>query len=147
MAGASIKMEGLNTVLNELQDLGIVGNQVVEETIFDLVTDTHKLAVEGVNNGPATGRVYEKYKPRRTHRASAPGQYPMSDTGNFASAIRAIFPTAGRLHGSVGTNDKRGVWFEYGTSKMRARPWLVKSFERAMIGIEQELRRRFEAKT
>jgi len=147
MAGERIRIDGLNVLVNELRGLETAGEQVLEEAIFDLVSDTHRLAVEGVQNGPATGRVYEKYNPRRTHRASAPGEYPMSDTGNFASTIHAVYPSPGNLHGVVGTSDERGPWFEFGTSKMRPRPWLLRSFERAQIGLEQELKRRFEAKT
>lgn len=146
MAGERIRIEGLNLLIGEMRELGAKGEQVVEEVIFDLVTDTHQFAVQGVQQGPASGRVYQKYNPRRTHRASAPGEYPMSDTGNFASTIHAVYPSPGNLHGVVGTGDKRGPWFEFGTSNMRPRPWLLRSFERAQIGVEQELRRKFEAK-
>lgn len=147
MAGQNIKIEGLNAFIAEMRKLGQMGEDAIEEVIFDLVSDTHTIAVQGVQSGPATGRTYQKYNPRRTHKASAPGEYPMSDTGNFASAIHAIYPGPGNLHGAVGTGDKRGPWFEFGTSRMRPRPWLLRSFERAQIGLEQELKRKFEAKT
>jgi hypothetical protein len=147
MTSVSIEVEGLNKIIGELRKLEDAGEEAIEEVIFDLVSDTHQIAVAGVQKGPATGRVYEKYSPRRTHRASGPGEYPMSDTGNFASTINAVYPSAGNLTGMVGTGDKRGPWFEFGTSKMRPRPWLLRSFERAQIGLEQELKRRLEAKT
>lgn len=146
MAGNRVKLHGINDLIRDLRKLGVDGKQVTEDTIFDLVSDTHTHAVTGVQKGPASGRVYEKYNPRRTHRASAPGEYPMSDLGNFASAIHAVYPTEGNLHGAVGTGDKRGPWFEFGTSKMRPRPWLLRSFERAQVGVEQDLKRRFDAK-
>ena len=37
--------------------------------------------------GTPTGRVYEKYIPRRTHTASAPGEPPAVDTGRLIGAI------------------------------------------------------------
>lgn len=37
--------------------------------------------------GTATGEVYEKYRPRRTHTASAPGEPPAVDTGRLVGAV------------------------------------------------------------
>lgn len=44
-------------------------------------------AQRSVIDGPKTGRVYQKYVPRRTHQASAPGEPPANDTGNLAANI------------------------------------------------------------
>ncbi len=53
-------------------------------------------AVTSINQGAKSGVVYEKYNPRRTHRASAPGEPPATDTGYLAQAWRA----AQRIHHS-----------------------------------------------
>jgi len=44
-------------------------------------------AIKSIQAGAKSGIVYEKYNPRRSHRASAPGQAPASDTGNLVSKI------------------------------------------------------------
>jgi len=138
----NIELDGMNKLLSQLAALGAAGDEVVQSAIEEIANDTMDLAKAGLAGGPKTGIVYEKYKPRRTHQASAPGQYPANDTGDFSNFIKTAY---GDGFAEVGTNDRRGPWFEFGTSKMRARPWLLPSFERAKIGIESELRAKLEA--
>ena len=57
------------------------------EVILGWCTINRGEAIKSIMQGPKTGRIYEKYNPRRTHRASAPGQAPASDTGNLVSQI------------------------------------------------------------
>ena len=71
---------------------------------------------KAVLRGPASGRVYEKYSPRRTHRASAPGQAPATDTGRLASSI--YFNRDGLLSASVGSNLAYAAYLEYGTTSL-----------------------------
>jgi len=84
-------------------------------------------AVRSIQKGPASGRVYEKYSPRRTHQASAPGQPPMTDTGQLAGSINIV---TGTLRAKVGTPLMYGLFLEFGTRKMRQRPWLRPAFEK-----------------
>jgi len=153
-----VELDNVNKLLDQLRDLGAAGRQVIEESITDLVLDTHANAVQGIERGPKTGRVYETRfwtdaqgrlrigEERVPHRASAPGQYPASDTGRLASNIRFELPTSTALTGRVGTNIMYGRHLEFGTTKMAARPWLMPSFEKAKVGVEQELKTRLEGK-
>lgn len=85
--------------------------------------------------GPATGRVYAKYSPRRSHQASAPGETPASDTGRLASSITVKFDvdalgaTVG-VHGDSQGNADYAARLEFGTKDMAARPFLFPAFER-----------------
>lgn len=144
MTRIGVELDGMAQLLGQLKALGADAEDVVMETITDLVMDTQAFAIQGIQGGGG-GRVYEKYSPRRTHRASAPGAYPATDTGRLASSVRVIMPTAASLSGEVGTEVKYGAWLEFGTSRMAARPWLLPSFEKAKIGIEKELKTRIEA--
>jgi hypothetical protein len=81
-----------------------------------------------------------------THRASAPGQYPATDTGRLASSVMVNLPTPASMTGEVGTNVLYGKWLEFGTTRMAARPWLLPSFTQAKIGIEKKLRDNLEAR-
>jgi len=146
MTTIGIKLEGMAQLVAQLKALGANADDVVVEAITDIVTDTHAYAVQGMAAGGG-GRVYEKYNPRRTHQASAPGAYPATDTGRLASSVRMILPTASAIVGEVGTAVKYGAWLEFGTSSMAARPWLLPSFERAKIGVEKEMKLRIEALT
>ena len=144
MTTIKIEMDGLNDVIAKLQQVGLASEDIIEEVLFDVATETQSLAVAGIMSGGG-GKTYEKYKPRRTHTASAPSQYPASDTGRLASSVRmdVVGPTAY----VVGTNVEYGPMLEFGTSRMAARPWLLPSFERARAGVERELRLKLEAKT
>lgn len=159
MTTIKIEVDGLQQLLKQLEGIGQGGDQALVNVITDVVTDTHAFAVAGIQRGPKSGRVYDtrfftdaqgrlrRGEPRPPHQASAPGQYPASDTGRLASSVRMEFPTAGRIEGRVGTAVAYGPMLEFGTSRMAARPWLLPSFEKAKIGVEKELRAAMEAKT
>ena len=115
--------------------------QAVEDVKEAIAVDTHKYAREGILRGPASGRIYEKYKPRRTHKASGPGEYPMSDTGHLANNVK--LDRSGSAY-YVGTAIRYGRYLEFGTTNMLPRPWLGRSFNRAVIGVDKELKERFE---
>lgn len=67
------------------------------------------------------------------HRASAPGQYPAVDTGTFRASITTDVSRVGtRWEGRVGTADTRGRMLEFGTARMRPRPWLRPSLQKAL---------------
>ena len=140
MTSIGIKVDGLQALLAQLKDVGRASETATLEVITDLVTDTHAMAIAGIQGGPKSGRIYG------SHQASAPGQYPASDTGRLAGGVRMVMPSGASMTGQVGTNVAYGPMLEFGTSKMAARPWLFPSFERAKIGVEKELRARLEAK-
>lgn len=142
MTTVKIEMDGLSALLKQLQDVGKAGPEVVEDTIAELALLTESIAVQGIRGGAASGRIYKRGK-RGTHQASAPGEYPASDTGRLMGSIMSdIAPTVA----TVGTNIVYGQYLEFGTSKMAARPWLLPSFERAKIGVEKRLKSELEAK-
>ena len=153
-----VELDGVNKLLDQLRDLGAAGEEVILDTITDILTDTQNYAVNGIEKGPKTGRVYTTRfwtdsrnrlrvgEERVPHQASAPGQYPASDTGQLNSNIRIEPPTAGSLTGRVGTKIMHGRHLEFGTVKMAARPWLMPSFEKAKVGVEQELKVKLEGK-
>lgn len=143
MTTVSIELGGLDALVRQLRALGADGDAVVEETIFDLATDTHANAIASIQGGAKSGRVYRKYNPNRTHQASAAGQAPATDTGRLVASVNMHF---GGNQAVVGTNVTYGPMLEFGTSNMAARPWLLPAFEKAKIGVEKELRARLEAK-
>lgn len=146
MTTINVEMEGLSQLMGQLQKLGKASEQIVLETITDLVTDTHMFAIDGIAGPPKSGTTYEKYNPRRSHTASAPGQYPATDTGRLLGSVRMELPGTGRMVGRVGTAVEYGPYLEFGTSRMAARPWLLPSFERAKQGVERELRAKLEGR-
>lgn len=110
-------------------------SKAVTGTALELQGDVKKR----IQRGPASGRVYQKYNPRRTHQASAPGEAPMSDTGRLANSI--FFEVEGRLTATVGSRLIYALWLEYGTSKMAARPY----FRPAVEAMRPKFQARLEA--
>jgi len=86
-------------------------------------------AIKSIQSGAKSGIVYEKYNPRRTHRASAPGQAPASDTGNLVSKI--IVKQKTKNITNVESNADYSAFLEYGTSKMEPRPFMLPAFEKS----------------
>lgn len=114
------------------------GDVLLDDVLFDIAADTHGNAVQGIAKGPATGRIYEKYNPRRTHQASAPGEYPMTDLGGLVSSVK--MEQEGKVY-RVGTGLMYGKYLEFGTTRMAPRPWLKRSFDRAVDERIKELKR------
>lgn len=86
-------------------------------------------AIKSIQAGAKSGIVYEKYNPRRSHRASAPGQAPASDTGNLVSKIIVRQKTKNITN--VESNADYSAFLEYGTSKMEPRPFMLPAFEKS----------------
>lgn len=62
----------------------------------------------------------------KIHRASAPGESPASDTGNLANSIKhteAVI-TTNSVTASVTVNARYGRALEFGTKKIKPRPYL-----------------------
>ena len=141
----NIRIEGIDELFADLKRLGKVSETAVVDTINDLAMDTHEKAVRGIQRGPASGRTYKRGA--GTHRASAPGEYPMSDTGRLASNVQFTVATKAKPQALVGTNIVYGAYLEFGTSKMSARPWLMPSFQKAVVGVAAELKAKLKGQT
>jgi hypothetical protein len=146
MTRIGVQMQGMAELVAQLKALGADADEVLDQVKFDLAFDTQALAIHGIQHSGGGGRTYEKYNPRRSHTASAPGKYPSTDTGRLANSIGVASDMADRGKSiTVGTAVNYGPWLEFGTSRMAARPWLLPSFNVAKIGVEKELKLRIEA--
>jgi HK97 gp10 family phage protein len=83
-------------------------------------------AKKRVQRGSKTGEIYEKYNPRRTHTASAPGESPATDTGFLASNITI---ESKELEAWIIAKAKYSAWLEFGTSKIKPRPFMFPAYE------------------
>lgn len=95
----------------------------------------HKTITYELDNGTRSGRIYKR-KNGITHRASAAGEYPKTDTGTLK---RSVHFTVKYLSASVGSNLDYAKWLEEGTSRMAPRPWLQRSFDAKQKEIQQLL--------
>ena len=85
-------------------------------------------AVKSIQEHRSSGKTYEKYSPRRTHKASTAGNPPNTDTGYLAGNIHLVIDL-NRLGCSVESRSDYSSALEFGTSSMAARPFLQPALE------------------
>ena len=83
-----IKVRNLERVLKSLNTLGKDMLPEFREVIMGGAQQIRGEAIQSIQTGSKSGIVYQKYNPKREHRASAPGESPASDTGNLVSKIK-----------------------------------------------------------
>ena len=87
-----------------------------------------------------SGRLYQLYAPRRTHRASAPGEAPASDTGQLANSYVAVQGRdAQGIYVELGTNQPRAAYLELGTRQIEPRPHFRPAVERGTRALALEV--------
>ena len=131
----SIKVKGLEEATKALKSLEKDLEQPFREVILGGAQLIRGEAIKSIQTGPKSGRIYERYNPRRTHQASAPGQAPASDTGNLVSQI--IVRPKNPDEVAVESNALYSSFLEFGTSKMLARPFLFPATEKSRMKIAQ----------
>ena len=112
----------------------------MQQVIAYGINATRNTAVDNILRGAKSGETYVKYNPRRTHQASASGQFPASDTGFLANNIVTSIQANG-LEGEVISQAEYSQYLEYGTSKMGARPCMQPSLEQNRPKIRARLRK------
>lgn len=95
-------------------------------------------AVQSILSGGKSGKVYEKYNPRRSHRASAPKEPPASDTGFLVSQISTSVKKEpnGVVVGQIISAAPYSAHLEFGTTNMTERPFMQPALEKNRRKIE-----------
>ena len=132
----SIKVSGLEKALEVLRKAETELQEPIKDTLRGVAQLIRGEAIKSIQSGSKTGRTYKRYNPTRTHRASAPGEAPASDTGNLVSNIM-VQEKGDSIE--VQSNAEYSKFLEYGTSKMEARPFLFPAYEMSREKIVQAI--------
>lgn len=97
-------------------------NKLTQQVISMAGQIVRNTAVKSIQSSSGGGRTYGN------HTASAEGQPPNTDTGFLASNIFAIYD-ADKLGCDVESRADYSEYLEFGTSKMRARPFMQPALE------------------
>ena len=120
---ATLNLGGAREVLAALERWSEDAKSRLADAINATGLEVRGEIVRAYQRGAASGRVYRKYKPNRTHRASAPGEPPATDTGRIASSV--TFAQSDRFAGTVGSVVAYAAYLEFGTLRIAKRPaWL-----------------------
>ena len=134
---ASLTPKG-GVIFNKLKTAENAGNDALYQALARSTLEVHAAAVKGIMQ-KSSGETQTRYNPKRTVVASKPGDPPNVDFGVFVKSVQFdVDPSS--LTGAVGTNDKRGPWFEFGTKDMKPRPWLGVAYKSALPAIRSYLK-------
>jgi|TARA_R110000850_G_scaffold27991_1_gene78582 hypothetical protein len=120
MSNPAIEVTGTKELSRALEKLG---DEIKREASNEVEYTGQELRTEIIRkyqDGPATGGMYFLKNPNRTHRASAVGEYPMSDTGRLATGT--IFKRIAALSVQVSNNIKYAAPLEFGSRGQGPRP-------------------------
>ena len=102
--------------------------------------DVRNEAITSITSNPRSGGETTRYNPKRTIRISKEGDPPASDTGFLASNIHLVMD-GDQLGASVESRAEYSSFLEFGTRKMRARPFLQPALEKGKRKYKQLFRK------
>lgn len=102
-------------------------------------------AKKRIKGGGKSGITYKKYRPRRTHIASAPGESPATDTGGLInSGFHEL--DEGAMEVSIGFAKFYAAFLEYGTRMVAKRPFLLPTVDEWRSKIAREIEAAIKAR-
>jgi len=113
----------ITVVLTGVPDAEI-SDEIISEWIENRLNDGRNVFIQHASRGGGGGRVYG------SHRASAPGEYPATDSGRLVNSVDAELLSAreGQLHSDVAY----ASYLTTGTSHMAPRQMLREALEEAI---------------
>ena len=140
----AVRLTGTRELKEALTRLGVNADKELSDAVKITAQAIRNNAIKSIARGTKSGDVYDKTNPRRTHRASAPGEAPASDTGRLVGSIRADI--AGK-EASVSANTVYAEPLEFGTRNMEPRPFMVPALEAERTAWERRLKQAVEKAT
>lgn len=132
----TFKFEGVEDAVKAMEKVKEDLEQNIDEVLLGGGQLIRGEAVRSIQQGSKTGKVYQKYNPRRTHTASAPGEAPASDTGFLANNIRV---KKEKDVVQVTSEASYSKFLEYGTSNILPRPFMFPASEKSKPKIAEAL--------
>lgn len=121
------QLTGTAELKRALAEFGINADKELSAIVRGTAQNVRSHAIRSIQRGTKSGITYEKIDPRRTHRASAPGEAPATDTGRLASSIQADIEGK---NATVFTNVEYAPWLEFGTRTIEPRPFMFPALEK-----------------
>ena len=117
----TIEISGLEQVKSALRKFGKEAEVAIGKDVTATALEINTAVKKAIQRGPKTGATYTRGTV--THRASAPGEAPATDTGTLVSSI--YFESPSNLSATIGSRLAYAYYLEYGTANIAPRPaWL-----------------------
>jgi HK97 gp10 family phage protein len=140
----SVTLTGDKQLLANLRKFGAAADRYVADVVNGTAQNIRTTAIKSIQRGPKSGIVYDKTNPNRTHRASAPGQAPASDTGRLANSITAEI--SGK-EATITAGTEYAAPLEFGTRDIEPRPFMVPAMEQERPKFNDRLQKIVDAGT
>lgn len=113
---------------NHLRNLDKKVEMALRQAIARGALAVQNEAKRSVQMSPRGGGAYTRYNPRRSGRASAPGEPPATDTGYLVENISFKIDSDG-LGADIESAAEYSAALEFGTMQMDARPFMQPAVE------------------
>ena len=110
---------------------------VIEMIVTQAAIETYDIMIDNISKTSGSGKVYKTNSGLGYHASSAPGDYPTKDSGGLAGGVRITNPE-GIDFGTrspdvlIAFPALPSLELEYGTSRMKSRPFIMRSLNEAM---------------
>lgn len=132
----SFKIEGLDKIASATEAVRQAVADEVNKAAYASAQKVSAEAKKSILDGQKSGRVYKRRSV--THRASAPGEAPASDTGRLANSINSYPVGNGEAISVAGRGTVNyAAMLEFGTSKVAPRPFMFPALEKSRVWIEE----------
>ena len=127
----SVKVTGSRDFSRQMKRLGSAFNDAADAGTFVTANEIRTYALKSIQEVSSGNQVKRSRQGggTYTHTAAAEGQAPNTDTGKLVASIATEKVANATFH--IGSNLDYASFLEFGTKKIRARPWLQPAF-RAM---------------
>jgi phage gpG-like protein len=121
MSAISLSVSNVKELQAAINKIGGKAERNVSRAIEATALGINRDVKDAIQRGDKTGRVYQRGN--ITHRASAPGEAPATDTGTLVSSIY-YEPQSGLLS-MIGSRLAYAYYLEFGTMRIAPRPsWM-----------------------
>ena len=121
MSAISLSVSNVKELQAAIKAIGGKAEANVGKAIEATALGINRDVKDAIQRGDKTGRVYQRRN--ITHRASAPGEAPATDTGTLVSSIY-YEPQSGLLS-MIGSRLAYAYYLEFGTMRIAPRPsWM-----------------------
>lgn len=104
---------------------------LIEYVTLETTAVTAEVMIKNISDPSGNGKAYKRKGGLGYHIASSPGDFPAKDSGELVSAV-TIYSGRGGDEADILIESDYALDLENGTSKMRARPFIIRSVNEAL---------------
>lgn len=133
----SFTIEGLDNIAKATGRVKKEVDNELQKALLAAAMKVHSEASKSLTDGKKTGRIYRRGK-NIVHQASAEGEAPANDTGTLLQSLN-FEVTKEKLEAKIFSRLKYAKMLEFGTTKIKPRPFMFPAFEKSKTWIQERL--------